>query len=127
MGAYRVKLDEEKSKHAALDREIGLEQAYLHSLLRFDKGNQRCAPARKECNKCDLTTSPVFRLAKANDCSTWFAISSLPSICSHNFSFIWGLPQKQLAKLGRVKYFAGSHTEHLWAYSKCRTLHCKAY
>jgi hypothetical protein len=64
MGPYRVKLDEETSKDAALNGENGFEQAYLHSLLRLEKGNQRCAPARKECNKYDLTAAPCFLIGQ---------------------------------------------------------------
>jgi hypothetical protein len=60
MGPYREKLDEETSKHGALAGENGFEQAYLHSLLRLEKGNHRCAPASKECNKYDLTGGPCF-------------------------------------------------------------------
>jgi hypothetical protein len=68
----------------------------------------------------------VFWLAKDNDWSRWFAISSLPSIFSHNFSFIWGVPQKEIAKLGRAKYFSRVPYWAPLGYSKCRTVHSKA-
>ncbi len=56
-------MDEEKSKHAALNRENDFEQAYLHSLLRLEKGNQHCAPARKDC---DNLLNNLLRLKKGN-------------------------------------------------------------
>jgi hypothetical protein len=37
---------------------------------------QISAPARKECNKYDLTAAPHFGLVNRNDCSKWFAIGS---------------------------------------------------
>jgi hypothetical protein len=51
------------------------------------KEQQSCASAREECNKYDLTDAPCFWLAKHNDWSKWFAISS-----SHIFavSVLWG-------------------------------------
>jgi hypothetical protein len=64
MGPYRVKFAEEKSKHGACAWENGFEQAYLYSLPRLKKGNQRCAPARKECNKYDLNAGPCFLIGQ---------------------------------------------------------------
>ncbi len=85
MWPWILKLGEEKSKHAGLAQQNGFSPAFLHSLLRLVKGS--CAPARAECNKYDLTAAPCFWLANHNDWSMWFAISSLPPICSPSFLF----------------------------------------
>jgi hypothetical protein len=74
MGPYRVKLDEETSKRAALAGENSFEQAYLHSLLRLEKCNQGCAPARKECNKYNLTAGPCFLISQRY--SKWRTLQS---------------------------------------------------
>jgi hypothetical protein len=37
---------------------------------------------KEECNKYDLIDTPCFLLINHNDWSKWFAISSLPPICS---------------------------------------------
>jgi hypothetical protein len=51
-----------------------------------------------------LTAAPCFWLANHNDWSMWFAISSLPPICSPSFLFYgWGC--KKVTKLGCKKYF----------------------
>jgi hypothetical protein len=47
---------------------------------------QRCVPAREECNNYDVF--PV------SHCSRWFAISSLLAIFSLNFSFMGGITKK---------------------------------
>ncbi len=54
------------------------------------KAQQSSSPAREACNKYDLTAVPCFWFAHHNDWSSWFAISSLPPICSSNFSCVGG-------------------------------------
>jgi hypothetical protein len=38
MGACKLKLDEEKSKHAGLPQQAAYEPAFFHSLIRLVKG-----------------------------------------------------------------------------------------
>jgi hypothetical protein len=45
----------------------------------------------EKCNKFDLTAVPYFWLANHNDWSRWFAISSLPPICSPSLSCMGGV------------------------------------
>jgi hypothetical protein len=54
----KVKLDEEKSKHAGLALQNGLGPAFSYSLLRLVCKNTQSSltPAREECNKYDLTS-----------------------------------------------------------------------
>jgi hypothetical protein len=54
---------------------------------------QSCAPAREECSKYDLPTATRFLLAKHNDWSTWFAISS-SNIFAVLVSVLWVVLQK---------------------------------
>ncbi len=45
-------------------------------------------------NKYDLTNVPWFLLVNHNDRSRLFVISSVPPICSPNFSFMSGVQKK---------------------------------
>jgi hypothetical protein len=71
----------------------------------MQKYNLQKTPLKKECNKYDLTAAQCFSLAHHNDWSTWFAISSSPPICCPSFSFIAGVAQEYITKLGCEKYF----------------------
>jgi hypothetical protein len=51
-------LDEEKSKHAGLARQNAFGTAFLHSLLRLVKGEEKLNNCKEECNKYDLTAAP---------------------------------------------------------------------
>ncbi len=54
-------------------------------------------------------------MAHHNDWSRWFAISSpLPPFCCPGFSFIGGVSNEWITKLGCENIFAESHTEHHW-------------
>jgi hypothetical protein len=57
----------------------------------------------------------LFLIGYIVDWSRWFAISSLPPICSPNFSFM-GEVGKQLVtqNLDVRNIFEGSHTERWW-------------
>ncbi len=66
---HTLKLDEEKSNHAGLALQDGFCPICFHLW-------------KKSIIKNDLIAAPCFQLANHNDWSRWFAISSLPSICS---------------------------------------------
>jgi hypothetical protein len=69
-----ITIGEEKSKCASLAQENDFAPAYLLNLLRLVvKGTTKL---REECNKYDLFAAPWCLLAKHNDWSQWFAISS---------------------------------------------------
>jgi len=61
-------LDEEKTKH------VDLTQQFCEFVKAGKWQQQSYTPAREECNKYDLTTSPYFSLVDHNDWSRWFAI-----------------------------------------------------
>jgi hypothetical protein len=77
----------------------------LQSVLRLvkRKAQQTLTPAAKSVT--DLTATPCFWLANHGNRSRCFAISSLPPICSPNFSFMGELGNKSITKLGYEKYF----------------------
>jgi hypothetical protein len=101
---FLITLDEEKWKCAGLAQEIGFGSAELHAVAR--KSCSTVCTCRQEVNKYDLTAGQCFRLARHNDSSRWFAISSSPPICCPGFSFKWvGLQKSKITKLGCEKYF----------------------
>jgi hypothetical protein len=73
----------------------------------FGRSKKKDAPAEKECNKCDLSATQFFWLAHHIDWSMWFAISSPPPICCP--SFIGGVAEEYITKLGCEKYWAQLH------------------
>jgi hypothetical protein len=82
------------------------------------KAQERSSPAREACNKYDLTAVPCFWLAHHNNWSSWFAISSLPPICTLNFSCVGGVVKKEITELGCGKYFLRFSQEKGWFKSK---------
>jgi hypothetical protein len=74
------------------------------------KGVESCAPARKECNKCDLTAAPCFWLANHNDWSRWFAVGNLPHLfAASQLSWVFwvgtGLQKNEQTKTWMWKIF----------------------
>jgi len=82
------------------------------SLPRFVISSQQSLiAAGEECNKSDVTSTPCFWLANHNYWSRWFAISSLPPICSPSFSFMGEVGNKYITKLRSENLFSWADTE----------------
>jgi len=58
--AYKLKLDEEKEKHARLAQQDGFGPACFPILLRLLKRTETLTPAREQCNNYDLIIAPCF-------------------------------------------------------------------
>jgi hypothetical protein len=67
------------------------------------KGTAECTCEREESHKYDLIATPCFWSANHNDWSKWFAIISLPLICSPSFSFMGGVA-KTFFNLAQLQY-----------------------
>jgi hypothetical protein len=69
------------------------------------KGATTVWTRREECNKYDPTAAQCFWLAHHNDWSRWFTISSSPPICYPNFTFMDGVANKYITKIGCENYY----------------------
>jgi hypothetical protein len=54
----KLKLDEEKSKHAGLAQKNDFGPTFFHSLLRLM--HSKAPHAEEDCNKYDMTAAPCF-------------------------------------------------------------------
>jgi hypothetical protein len=91
--SFPVKIGWKKSKHVGLAQQNWFGLAILHSLLRLAKNRAKpLTPAREECNKYDVTIDPYCRLVKV--VCLLLEFSSLPPLCSPNFTFMGGVGEK---------------------------------
>jgi len=76
---------------------------------------------KKECNKYDLTIAQCFvsnwAIIMIGPCGLLLVVP--PPICCLSFSFMGGVEQEYITKLGCEK--KGSHTEHCWRCFKVLT------
>jgi len=105
MWSCSVKMDEETPTNACSTHKNGLGSANSCRLPWLVKGSAPLCTCKKECNKYDLTAAQCFWFAHHNDWSRWFVISSPPPICCPSFSFIGGVANEYITKLGCEKYF----------------------
>jgi hypothetical protein len=90
-------LDEEKSKHmglAHLAKIIFCSAEFAEAGKMWTSKANTCF-VREECNGYDLTITSYLSLVNHNDLSRWFAISSLPPICSSSFRLMGGVGKKK--------------------------------
>jgi hypothetical protein len=95
MWQWKLKLDDDKSKHAGFGSAKWFWQPSCTQFIEAAKKAQySLTPSREECSKYDLTGAPCFCFANHNDWSKQVSISSLSSICSLSFSFMVGVGKK---------------------------------
>ncbi len=105
MWPSKIKMDEEKSKHANLAQQNGLGPTFFHRrMLKLGERHSRAQWIwsdchEEECKKWDLIIDHSLRDSpNHNDWSSWFAIGSLPPICNPNFSFVSEIGKEKKTK-----------------------------
>jgi hypothetical protein len=90
MWSCKLKLDEEKSKHAYLFSKMVLAQHFSIICWGWWKLQQSKTSGKEECNEYDLAVDPCFWSVTHNDWSKRVASSHLPPIFAIPVFVLWG-------------------------------------